>query len=148
MAEEDEILEAFETLKRRFEASKAAFEVLSDAKKRGAYDRQRARKNEMVFDCFFIFFTLNIYKELKLKIDKLEIDLACEKMKNGEGSDDHSKLEKLRMELGELGGAGHFFGNDIMIENGGARNPMEDKDLKKVLQLLSLGEKKVNLKES
>ena len=51
MAEEEEIQEAFEASKQRFEASKAAFEVLSDARKRGVYDRQRAKKNEMASHC-------------------------------------------------------------------------------------------------
>ena len=40
-AEEDEIQAAFE-------ASKTAFEVLNDPKKRGAYDRQKAKENEKV----------------------------------------------------------------------------------------------------
>ena len=43
-AEEDEIQAAFE-------ASKTAFEVLNDPKKRGAYDRQKAKENEKV--CIF-----------------------------------------------------------------------------------------------
>ena len=64
MAEEEEIQEAFEASKRRFEDSKAAFEVLSDARKRGAYDRQRARKNEMASDCIRLFFD---YKYLSRK---------------------------------------------------------------------------------
>ena len=56
-------------------------------------------------------------------------------------------LEKLRNEIGELGGAGHFFGNDVDIWNGGVRDEMEENELKKVLRLLAAGEKKVNLKE-
>ena len=54
-AEEDEIQEAFEASKqafevskRVFEASKTAFEVLNDPKKRGAYDRKKAKENEKV----------------------------------------------------------------------------------------------------
>jgi len=54
-AEEDEIQAAFEASKqafevsnRVFEASKTAFEVLNDPKKRGAYDRQKAKENEKV----------------------------------------------------------------------------------------------------
>jgi len=49
----------------------------------------------------------------------------------------------LSNELGELGGAGHFFGNDSFD----ARRWMEEKELRKVLRLLSLGEKRINLKE-
>ena len=49
----------------------------------------------------------------------------------------------LSNELGEIGGAGHFFGND----SGDARGSMKEKELKKVLRLLSLGEKRINLKE-
>ena len=60
---------------------------------------------------------------------------------------EESELEKLRNELGEKGGAGHFWGNDKMIGTGGVRNWMGEKELKKVLQLLSLGEKRINLKE-
>ena len=47
-AEEDEIQAAFEASKRVFEASKTAFEVLNDPKKRGAYDRQKAKENEKI----------------------------------------------------------------------------------------------------
>ena len=53
------------------------------------------------------------------------------------------KLENLRNELGEKNGAGHFFGNDKVI----VREEMKEKELAAVLRLLSLGEKKVNLKE-
>ena len=52
-------------------------------------------------------------------------------------------MEKLRNELGEIGGAGHYFGNDTRF----TRDSMEEKELEKVLQLLSLGEKRINLKE-
>ncbi|CBY13025.1 unnamed protein product [Oikopleura dioica] len=57
------------------------------------------------------------------------------------------RKKKLRMEMGEIGGAGHFWGNDKNIDDGGVRNNMGEKDLKKVLRLLALGEKKINLKE-
>ena len=53
------------------------------------------------------------------------------------------ELEELRKELGVIGGAGHFFGND----KGGVRDSMEEKQFKKVLQLLAAGETKINLKE-
>jgi len=57
------------------------------------------------------------------------------------------ELEKMRTELGDIGGAGHFFGNDKEINKGGVRYWMEENDLKKVLRLLAAGEKKINLKE-
>ena len=56
-------------------------------------------------------------------------------------------LEKMRSDLGEIGGAGHFFGDDKGIYHGGVRDPMGENELKKVLQLLALGEKRINLKE-
>ena len=56
-------------------------------------------------------------------------------------------VEKLRMELGEIGGAGHFFGNDKWTDAGGARNVMGERELKNILRLLALGEQKINLKE-
>ncbi|CBY15434.1 unnamed protein product [Oikopleura dioica] len=131
-AEEDEIQaafeaskQAFEVSKRVFEASKTAFEVLGDLKKRAAYDRQKAKENE---------------KELKLKIQKLEKELENKKSQEKEEHDICNDLEKLRMEMGEIGGAGHFWGND-------KRTGMRDEELKKVLRLLAAGEKKVNLKE-
>ena len=58
-----------------------------------------------------------------------------------------NELRKLRDELGELGGAGHFFGNDKEGWFGGDREPMGEEELKMILQLLSFGEKKINLKE-
>jgi hypothetical protein len=51
------------------------------------------------------------------------------------------------MELGELGGAGHFWGNDKDIEFGGERDEMSEEELKNVLRLLAAEEKKINLKE-
>ena len=78
---------------------------------------------------------------LQLKIELLEKELR-EKNENGD-----EKLERLRKELGEKGGAGHFWGNDQRICNGGVRNAMGEKELKKVLQLLAAGENMINLKE-
>jgi hypothetical protein len=49
----------------------------------------------------------------------------------------------LSNELGELGGAGHFFGNEYWD----TRFEMEEEELKMVLRLLAAGEKKINLKE-
>ena len=53
------------------------------------------------------------------------------------------ELQKLRNELGSIGGAGHFFGND----NVDTRYEMEEEELKLVIRLLAAGEKKINLKE-
>ncbi|CBY33394.1 unnamed protein product [Oikopleura dioica] len=57
------------------------------------------------------------------------------------------RKKMLRMEMGAIGGAGHFWGKDKIISRGGVRNGMKEKELKKVLRLLALGEKKINLKE-
>ena len=53
----------------------------------------------------------------------------------------------MRMEMGEIGGAGHFWGNDKVICEGGERDRMGKEELKKVLRLLAAGEKTINLKE-
>ena len=75
----------------------------------------------------------------------LSVEQAVGQLKTDEGNND--ELEKLRNELGEIGGAGHFWGNDKGTGAGGVRNWMGEKELKKVLQLLSLGERTINLKE-
>jgi len=49
--------------------------------------------------------------------------------------------------MGEIGGAGHFWGNDKRAYYGGERDLMGEEELKKVLRLLAAGEKKINLKE-
>ncbi|CBY13408.1 unnamed protein product [Oikopleura dioica] len=64
-----------------------------------------------------------------------------------EKKQDLYELTMMRKELGEIGGAGHFFGNDKKMEFGGKRDEMEEEELKKVLHLLAAGEKKINLKE-
>jgi hypothetical protein len=78
---------------------------------------------------------------LQLKIEQLKKELR-EKNETGD-----EKLERLRNELGEKGGAGLFWENDKAIRRGGVRDEVEEKDLKKVLQLLAAGEKEINLKE-
>ena len=72
------------------------------------------------------------------KMEALEMDLRNELEKKQDIT-----LDMMRKKLGELGGAGHYFEND----GHEVRDSMEKKDLKKVLQLLSLGEKRINLKE-
>ena len=53
------------------------------------------------------------------------------------------ELEKLSAQLGALGGADHYFGNDKTS----VRSNMKEEDLRQVLRLLSLGEKRINFKE-
>ena len=60
---------------------------------------------------------------------------------------EYSELGKLRNELGALGGAGHFWGDEKAISSGGIRDQMGKGALRNVIRLLLLGEKKVNLKE-
>ena len=58
------------------------------------------------------------------------------------------ELQKLRNELGSIGGAGHFFGDDSdELSTDDTREDSEEEELRKVLELLSLGEKCINLKE-
>ena len=63
-----------------------------------------------------------------------------DEVKNGE-------LEKLRMELDAIGGAGEYFGNDNETGWGGKRDEMKEEELRKVLKLLALGETTINIKE-
>ncbi|CBY32054.1 unnamed protein product, partial [Oikopleura dioica] len=77
--------------------------------------------------------------ERKAKAPELKLKNENEKIKNDE-------LEKLRKELGEIGGSGHFWGNDKEICRGGVRDSMGEEELKKVIGLLAAGEKKINLK--
>ena len=63
------------------------------------------------------------------------------------GTEENRELEEMRKKLGELGGAGHFWGDERAISYGGVRNKMKREDLKKVLRLISIGQKTVNLKE-
>jgi len=81
--------------------------------------------------------------EIEEKMEVLELNLRNEIVKKK----DLSELEMLKKELGEIGGAGHFFGNDKMIKCGGVRDWINEMELSKVLRLLVLGEKKINLKE-
>ena len=62
-----------------------------------------------------------------------------------EGKND--ALEKLRIECGEIGVAGLFWGDDKFIRGGGVRDHMDEEDLRDVARLLALGEKNINLKE-
>jgi len=128
--------QAFETSKLAFEDSKKAFEVLGDAQKRGTYDRKRSKENE---------------RELKRRIETLEKELECKKIKSEEKGEDengnrNAELEKLRMELGLSGGVGHFRVRESISDVG--RDFMKEEGVRKVLQLISLGETKVNLKFS
>ena len=88
---------------------------------------------------------------MEQKIKKLEQKLKTERERNRiiNGEDEsqskrEKKLEKLRSELGEKRGAGHFFGNDKVI----FREEMKQKEIEEILRLLKLREKKINLKEN
>ncbi|CBY12820.1 unnamed protein product [Oikopleura dioica] len=89
---------------------------------------------------------INTVLELKLKIQKLEKELENKKSQEKGQDDKCNELEKLKMEMGEIGGVGHFLGNDKGTYFGGVRDEMADEELKKVLRLFAAGEKKVNLK--
>ena len=87
---------------------------------------------------------------MEQKIKKLEEKLKNERERNRilnkeeKGpSKREKKLEKLRNELGEKRGAGHFFGNDKVV----FREEMKENEIEQVLKLLQLGEKKINLKK-
>ena len=64
----------------------------------------------------------------------------------GIGQNSAPTLETMRKELGAIGGAGHFFEDDREIWKGGVRDEVDGTKIRKVLKLLSLGERKVNLK--
>ncbi|CBY11416.1 unnamed protein product [Oikopleura dioica] len=81
-------------------------------------------------------------QEMEEKMEALELNLKNKIRKR----QDLGELIMMRTELGEIGGAGHFFGNDKKIVHGGVRDDMSEKEVRKVLRLLSLGEKKINLK--
>ena len=69
-----------------------------------------------------------------------------QEQENKDNERKNTELEKMRIDLGEKGGAGHFYGYDAEFNFGG-RDAMDEEDLMKVLQLLSLGQKTINLKE-
>ena len=87
---------------------------------------------------------------MEQKIKKLEEKLKNERERNRiinkeeKGpSKREKKLEKLRDELGQKRGAGHFFGNDKVV----FREEMKKEEVEQVLRLLQLGETKINLKK-
>ena len=96
-------------------------------------------------------FQKNETEKLKFENEARKMDekiKMIEKNLNNENERKRAELEKMRKEIGEKGGAGHFWGNDRAICDGGVRNWMEQAELEKVLRLLAVGEKKINLKES
>ena len=69
------------------------------------------------------------------------------------------ELEKMRKDLGPLGGAGHYFDIDAAKSDcplsslssrigmrARIRDAMKDEEIRNVLKLLSLGERRINLK--
>ncbi|CBY16034.1 unnamed protein product [Oikopleura dioica] len=182
-AEDDEIQAAFEASKQAFEASKTAFDVLNDPKKRGAYDRQKAKENEkelkkkegqerdvddkcneQIIGHFpaKVNFSFDILEKLEERnllhirdrifgaLDDRDINNCSQVSKSWQNfmkTNRHMITKKLKMEMGEIGGAGHFWGNDKRTKDGGERDDMREKELENVTRLLAAGQKKVNLKE-
>ena len=103
--------------------------------------RHRLEKGERPCDIVLPPFGHEKYKQIR----KVGSQRRLVAKKETEGQ--NSKLENLKKNMGAKGGAGHFFGNDRETSYGGERYWMQREDLTKVLRLLSLGEKKVNLKE-
>ncbi|CBY13407.1 unnamed protein product [Oikopleura dioica] len=75
----------------------------------------------------------NETRKMGEKMEALELNLRNEIEKKHE----LEELEMMRKELGDIGGAGHFFGNDKRIKYGGERDAMGEEELKKVLRLLA-----------
>ncbi|CBY42061.1 unnamed protein product [Oikopleura dioica] len=151
-AEKNEIQAAFEASKQAFEASKTAFEVLNDPTKRGAYDRQKAKENEKIdiLEKLEERNLLHIRDQIFGALDDRDIHNCSQVSKSWQNfmkTIRHMRKKKMRMEMGEIGGAGHFWGNDKSSHYGGVRDTMGEEELKKVLRLLAAGEKTINLKE-
>ena len=56
------------------------------------------------------------------------------------------KLEVKKETMGAIGGAGHYFGDDKDLVNRGRRDAMSDKQIEKILEIMSLGQTEVNFK--
>lgn len=48
--------------------------------------------------------------------------------------------------MGAIGGAGHYFGDDKDLGNRGRRDSMSEEQIKKILEIMSLGQTEVNFK--
>ena len=48
--------------------------------------------------------------------------------------------------MGAIGGVGHYFGDDKDLCNRGRRDAMGDEQIKKILEIMSLGQTEVNFK--
>ncbi|CAG5113097.1 Oidioi.mRNA.OKI2018_I69.chr2.g7240.t1.cds [Oikopleura dioica] len=60
---------------------------------------------------------------------------------------EHSlKLQVKTQTMREIGGAGHYSGDDRDLGNGGRRNDMSDEGIKKIFEIMSLGQTEVNFK--
>ncbi|CBY13748.1 unnamed protein product [Oikopleura dioica] len=132
--------------KQVFEASKAAFEVLNDPKKRAAYDRQKENEKIDILEKLEENNLLHIRDQIFGALDDRDINNCSQVSKSWQIFMKFMRKKKLRMEMGEIGGAGHFWGNDKRAYYGGERDLMGEEELKKVLRLLAAGEKKINLK--
>lgn len=56
------------------------------------------------------------------------------------------KLEVKKETMGAIGGAGHYFGDDKDLVNRGRRDAMSEEQIKKILEIMSLGQTEVNFK--
>ena len=56
------------------------------------------------------------------------------------------KLGVKKETMGAIGGAGHYFGDDKDLVNRGRRDAMSDKQIEKILEIMSLGQTEVNFK--
>jgi len=60
---------------------------------------------------------------------------------------EHSlKLEVKKETMGAIGGVGHYFGDDKDLCNRGRRDAMGEEQIKKILEIMSLGQTEVNFK--
>ena len=69
-------------------------------------------------------------------------------------SQKRNELERMEREIGAIGGAGHFFENDVdpllrhvFNGNGVVRHVMAEKEIRNILKMLALGVTQINLKE-
>ena len=81
-----------------------------------------------------------------LDLLKKEIDVKSSKLAERLAEITDLEKERLRKELRPSGGAGFYYKNDRSIKFGGTRETMEEPDLRKILKLLSLGARNINLK--
>ncbi|CBY11020.1 unnamed protein product [Oikopleura dioica] len=129
-------------IKEAFAKVQNAYDTLFDGRKRKAYDRKRAKNGE------------DEKTQGKGGEGAKEQDFVEKEEKRGE-------LEQMMSELSGISGVGHYYGNDawstqdrwmerhfedVNEEKLGVRSVMREDRIRKLLKLLSLGQKKINLK--